>query len=112
MKIKHIIFGFAALLSFLCSFYSAVCLLLFLSSSKEDKNSNKNSTAHLEHDLLEAVYSFIKDYALLALFIIQHSCMASSTYKKFIERINLGVIERSIYNFATSLCILVSNTRF
>lgn len=106
MKIKYIGFSVGALLSFLSSFYSAVCLLLFLSSSKRNQEDLIYSS-ELD-DQLQAVYSLFIDYALLALFIIQHSAMANSKFKQFIERLGLKVLERSIYNFATSFCLIVN----
>jgi len=47
------------------------------------------------------------DFVLLSLFAIQHSAMASDTWKNLLNKLGLLVPERSIYIISTCLTIQV-----
>lgn len=57
--------------------------------------------------LKSVLLSLIIDMILIVLFILQHSLMKSEFVKRIWASLGLGVAERSIYNLASSFCLLV-----
>lgn len=82
--------------SFITIFYTILELTYFLSFPKlESKKETGDALVHTSRAMLV-------DMALLTLFIIQHSVMASDRYKNKVNNLNLQDTSRTIYVTATA----------
>lgn len=109
ISIKQIVsFGFS-IAAFAITFYSVSKLMLFLSSPVKTSSFDDlpiNQLLDNEILLKSVLLSLIIDMILIILFILQHSLMKSEMVKRFWTALGLGVAERSIYNLASSFCLL------
>lgn len=109
ITIKQIVsFGFS-IAAFAITFYSVSKLMLFLSSPVATSSFDGlkiNKLLDNEILLKSVLLSLIIDMILIVLFILQHSLMKSEFVKRFWSALGLGVAERSIYNLASSVCLL------
>jgi hypothetical protein len=98
-----------AILSFVSVFYSVGKLMMFLSTPVKLTFETKLLTTLLENkDLLKATtFAICCDAIWAILFIFQHSCMKSDVVKNFWVKLRLQNAERSIYNIASALSLIV-----
>lgn len=96
--------------AFISTFYAIAKLMLFLSRPIE----LSTLASFVENELLDSelrrkkiFFTLSLDLILIVLFIFQHSLMKANVIKTFWRKIGMEVAERSIYNIATSWCLLL-----
>jgi hypothetical protein len=112
-SLKQILSLVLVAFSFTSTFYSVGKLALLLSTPVETSVSG-----YLLNNLLEdksllklTLFQVLLNSSWVILFILQHSLMKSDLFKRIIQKLKLDIAERSIYNIATSYCLLVSQKR-
>ncbi|XP_066256060.1 nurim homolog [Euwallacea similis] len=100
-KVLKLIKLLFALSSFICVFYVILELTYFLSFPKP--------VLHSKEDLwLTTSRALLTDMVLLSLFVLQHSAMASESFKSLLYNLRISDISRSIYITATAAVLLVA----
>ncbi|XP_030756402.1 nurim homolog [Sitophilus oryzae] len=89
-----------AAFSFICLFYSVMEFTYFISFPKEETGKTH------EEIWFEGSWVLLKDMALLVLFIVQHSAMASERFKSCLSKFKLDDMSRCIYTTATAASLL------
>lgn len=94
------IFG---LLSLTVTLYALVKFILFTSKPIQQQQQGGKS-----QELKVAVRHLLNNTIWLVVFILQHSFQKHERVKKLWEKVGLKIVERSAYNFISSLILLVS----
>ncbi|XP_053686642.1 nurim homolog [Sabethes cyaneus] len=109
LKFRQIVCFILSLLSFISVFYSVGKLGVFLAAPVQPDLKNV-----LLHHLLDdrelqkaTLFSLLFNSVWVILFVLQHSAMKAQVLKNVWQKLGLELAERSIYNIASSYCLLI-----
>lgn len=102
-RAKQTLSAIFGLLSLTVTLYALVKFILFTS-----KPIQQQQTSGKSQELKVAVRHLLNNTIWLVVFILQHSFQKHESVKKMWEKVGLKTIERSAYNFVSSLILLVS----
>ncbi|XP_052870465.1 nurim homolog [Anopheles cruzii] len=95
-----------SLLSFISVFYSVGKLGLFLATPLQAEQST-DAFPNEQSSLRAALFSLFFNSIWVVLFVLQHTLMRASAVKRFWQTVGLELAERSVYNIASSYCLLL-----
>ncbi|XP_058121643.1 nurim homolog [Anopheles ziemanni] len=96
-----------SLLSFISVFYSVGKLSIFLATPVRTQDAASQTLPTERTELRAALFSLLFNSIWVVLFVLQHSAMRAAVVKRFWKAIGLELAERSIYNIASSYCLLL-----
>ncbi|XP_055532033.1 nurim homolog [Wyeomyia smithii] len=109
LSFRQILCFVLSLLSFISVFYSVGKLGVFLATPV-----TRNFKDVLLQNLLDdrslqkaTLFSLMFNSIWIVLFVLQHSAMKAQVIKKIWQKLGLELAERSIYNIASSYCLLI-----
>lgn len=109
LSLRQIVCFILSLLSFLSVFYSVGKLAIFLATPVQ-----RDLKHVLLHNLLDdrsllkaTLFSLLFNSIWIILFVIQHSAMKTDSVKNIWKKLGLELAERSVYNIASSYCLLI-----
>lgn len=111
LSFRQLVCFILSLLSFLSVFYSVGKLGVFLATPVIRQRNHQNvplTTLLNDGGKLKAtLFSLCFDGVWVILFVVQHSAMKAEVVKRFWRKLELEMAERSVYNIATSYCLLI-----
>lgn len=100
-RAKQTLSAIFGMLSLTVTLYALVKFILFTSKPSHYQPGGKTQ------ELKIAVRQLLNNTIWLVIFILQHSFQKHENVKKLWEKVGLKTIERSAYNFVSSLILLV-----
>ncbi|XP_055625102.1 nurim homolog [Toxorhynchites rutilus septentrionalis] len=109
LSLRQLVCFILSLLSFISVFYSVGKLGVFLATpvQRDFKHVLLNNLLDDRSLLKATLFSLFFNSIWIILFVIQHSAMKSDTVKAIWRKMGLELAERSIYNIASSYCLLI-----
>lgn len=109
LTIRQIVCFILSLLSFISVFYSVGKLGVFLATPVQRDLRHVFLQNLLDDRSLQkaTLFSLLFNSIWVILFVLQHSAMKAGLIKKVWQKLGLELAERSIYNIASSYCLLI-----
>ncbi|XP_053675606.1 nurim homolog [Anopheles nili] len=107
LSVKQLVCFLLSLLSFLSVFYSVGKLGVFLATPCRAQRTVTQALPATHAELQAALFPLFFNSVWVVLFVLQHSFMRADRVKRFWSAIGLELAERSLYNIASSYCLLL-----
>uniref|UniRef100_A0A182KGP8 Nuclear envelope membrane protein n=1 Tax=Anopheles christyi TaxID=43041 RepID=A0A182KGP8_9DIPT len=107
ISLKQLLCFLLSLLSFMSVFYSVGKLGIFLATPSRAQPMETNAFPANRAELRAFLFPLFFNAIWVVLFVLQHSGMRAEVVKRFWKSIGLELAERSLYNIATSYCLLL-----
>ncbi|XP_052897376.1 nurim homolog [Anopheles moucheti] len=106
LSFKQLVSSVLSLLAFISVFYSVGKLGIFLATpSRTQPSTQAFPTSRSE--VRAALFPLFFNTIWVVLFVLQHSAMRAEVVKRVWKAIGLELAERSLYNIASSYCLLL-----
>ncbi|XP_049291087.1 nurim homolog [Anopheles funestus] len=106
LSFKQLVCSVLSILSFMSVFYSVGKLGIFLATPNPAQPSTQGFPMN-RSELRAALFPLFFNTIWVVLFVLQHSAMRAEVVQRVWKAIGLELAERSLYNIASSYCLLL-----
>uniref|UniRef100_A0A182TEB7 Nuclear envelope membrane protein n=1 Tax=Anopheles melas TaxID=34690 RepID=A0A182TEB7_9DIPT len=107
ISFKQLVCFLLSLLSFMSVFYSVGKLGIFLATPSRAQPTATQAFPATRAELRATLFPLFFNTIWVVLFVLQHSGMRAERVKRLWKAIGLELAERSLYNIASSYCLLL-----